>query len=78
MDVSRPSDDLRALCIFEIALRNALAYRDEARRVVLLRCGHSAAVELAMLDNTLDEIARLTAAVATLRRLLAEDEAESV
>jgi hypothetical protein len=64
------NDDLRAICEFEVMLRNVLAWRDRGRQVMRRHGDGGAGIDPAMLDQTLHEVQRLVDAVATVRELL--------
>jgi hypothetical protein len=72
MGVGAVADDLGILCNFEIALRNALAAKSEARRVLLTHTDMVPRLEIAVLDATLSNVERLVAVVAELRAALVD------
>lgn len=73
MDTSAGAADLDVLCQFEIALRNALAWHSEARRVIAARTNRGPDIRLTLLDRTFSEVARLVTLVATVRDMVAAE-----
>ncbi len=66
-------DDLGILCNFEIVLRNVLALKSEAGRVMATHADQERGHEIAVLDATVSAIELLVDAVADLRSVLAAE-----
>ena len=70
MGVSILAEDLGILCNFEVVLRNALAWKSEARRVITTHTGLVPGIGIPDVDAALSDVERLIDVVAHLRETL--------